>query len=152
MPFFRCLLWTLAAVVYIGSAAAEQQISAPFVESEYAQYRGWGSGSIVGQTAAANPINCNPATPYSKEFIERSTRKGRLTSADPRVWTYHRQTVADSSGNFEFRGLPRGEYYVYTGIMWGLRGGYGIVVPTGAMGYERVTVRPGEKTQVTLTR
>ncbi len=152
MPFFRYLLWAAVVVVYVGSAAAVQQISVPFVESEYGPYRGWGSGAIVGRTAAGVAINCNPATSYSSEFVERSTEGERLTPADPRVWTYHRQTIADASGNFEFRGLPRGEYYVYTGIGWGLRGGYGIAVPSGAMGHQRVTVRPGERTKVILTR
>lgn len=156
MPFIRYLLSVLAVLVYIGSAATGQQSSGPFVESDYAQFRGWGSGAIVGTVSgnlrpgAGAPINCNPATSYSKDFIERSTGGERLTPADPRVWTYHRQTVADASGNFEFRGLPQGEYYVYTGIGWGLRGGYGIVVPAGAMASERVTVRPGQKTKVIL--
>ncbi len=152
MPFFRYLLWAAAVVVYVGSAAAVQQISVPFVESEYAQYRGWGSGAIVGRTAAGGSHKLQSRNLISSEFIERSTEGKRLTPADPRVWTYHRQTIADASGNFEFRGLPRGEYYVYTGIRWGLRGGYGIAVPSGAMGHQRVTVRPGERTKVILTR
>lgn len=162
MPFFRYLISILVVLIYIGSAATGQQSDAPFVESDYAQYRGWGSGAIVGQgffktgsgnvkPAAGDPINCNPATSYSKEFMVRSTRGKRLTPADSRVWAYHRQTVADANGNFEFRGLPRGEYYVYTGVMWGLRGGYGIAVPRGATVSEKVTVWPGQTTKVILT-
>lgn len=152
MPFFRYLLWAAFFGTYVGSAAAAQQISVPFIESDYAEYRGWGSGAIVGRTAAGVPINCNPATSYTSEFVERSTKGVRLSPADPRVWTYHRQTIADANGNFEFHGLPRGEYYVYTGIGWGLRGGYGVAVPSGAMVHQRVTVRPGERTKVALTR
>ncbi len=133
------------------------------MDSDYAQYRGWGSGVIAGQNflkvgsgnvkpAAGDLVNCSPATPYSNDFIERSTGGERLTPADPRVWKYHRQTVADANGNFEFRGLPRGEYYVYTGLMWGMRGGYGIAVPRGATASRKVTVWPGQTTKVILTR
>ena len=151
MPFIRYLFSVLVVLVYIGSAAFGQQ-SGPFVESDYSPFRGWGSGAIVGHVSSAgDPINCSPATSYSKDFIERSTRRARLIPADPRVWRYHRQTVADANGRFEFRNLPQGEYYVYTGIRWGLRGGYGIAVPTGAMAADKVTVRPQQKTIVALT-
>ena len=81
-----------------------------------------------------------------------------LGPIDPRLAAYRRTTVADGNGNFEFKQLPPGEYYVSCGIYWEYldagyaASGYAVRMPTGGIAYGTVRVANGEIAKVIVTR
>jgi len=143
---------------------------ATFNEAEYKQYAGEGTATIHGEAflktrggdvkkAAGNPVYLNPVTTYSTEWYERAILAGEpLELADPRAIPFHRKTIADSEGRFEFTGLPAGEYYLACSIVWetphqNMFNPYDVyLVPTGGMAHGRAKVAPGERVKIILTR
>jgi hypothetical protein len=138
------------------------QRNAVFIESEYEPYKGKGTASIAGQAfaktragdvkyAAGNTIFLNPVTSYSTEFFNILVQQQQIPSPpDPRIYHYNRQTIADGNGNFEFKNLPPGEYYIHTIITWEVPSRYGLQTTGGAIG-TRVKVGPGETIKAIVT-
>ncbi len=55
----------------------------------------------------------NPVTSYSRQWYEESYLGGyKLSKADKRLYNYLKFTYSDNSGNFNFFGLPAGDYYL----------------------------------------
>jgi hypothetical protein len=136
-----------------------------FNEEEYKSYSGEGTAAIYGEAflktrggdikkGAGCQVHLNPVTSYSTEWYERQIVGGQvLVFGDQRAVPYHRETVADSNGAFEFDKLPPGEYYVACPIFWEVPVGiYATMVPTGGWAHARVKVGPGERKKVILTR
>ena len=110
--------------------ACAHQRSAPFIESEYAQYEGEGSSQICGQalikTKAGKRIlgrspemRLTPKTTYSTEWFTKGVvREQRLGETDKRTRKYNRTTKADSDGKFCFQNVPAGSYYLTGAITW----------------------------------
>lgn len=157
----RLLFCALAAAPLVACVVAPQvhQRQAQFIEAEYAFAAGKGTGRLTGQAftktrggdvkfAAGNPVYLNPVTSYSTEWFELNIKQGiMLTPPDPRNEKYRRTTTADGSGNFEFEGLPAGDYYVASGIFWEVPGPNGLS-RTGSSVGEKVTIKDGETTKV----
>jgi hypothetical protein len=130
-------------------------------------YAGSGSSAIVGQAfmktqggdvkfGAGNQVTLTPVTPFTAEWYRRAVIGGENlagVSADvaARFQKYERRTVADGSGNFEFRNIPAGEYYVTCPIFWQIPGAY-TTSTTGGMAHTQVTVGQGETKKVVVTR
>lgn len=78
------------------------------VWTEHAEY--WGSERVDANRARVELV---PATPYTREWFERTIGRGeKLEPEDPRLESYRRQATTDGRGRFRFTGLPPGEYYV----------------------------------------
>jgi len=55
----------------------------------------------------------NPVTSYSRQWYEESHLKGyKLSKTDKRLYNYLKFTYSNSSGDFNFFGVPAGEYYL----------------------------------------
>lgn len=137
------------------------QRQAPFIEDEYLASAKPGTGKLTGQAftktrggdvkyAAGNMVALNPVTTYSTEWFNVWAKQSRVMSEpDQRALKYARTTTADGMGNFEFSGLPAGEYYVVTGIFWEVPGPNGLTT-TGTNVGEKVVIKDGEATKVVV--
>lgn len=142
---------------------ALQPVRTPFIEAEFEPYGLDGTGTITGQAflktrggdiklGAGNQVQLVPVTSYTTEGRNRVTIGGeRLEPADPRIEKYRRTTIADGSGNFEFRNLPAGDYYITCVIAWEVPSQYGMET-TGGIAYGTAKVKAGEMTKVVVTR
>ena len=95
-----------------------------FNESEFAPYRGAGSGSVTGQLVVTSDdgqthisdgthVTLLPVTSYTKEMVDREIGNGEnLTSSDSRLHEFVRLVTTDAGGNFVFDHLRPGEYFV----------------------------------------
>jgi hypothetical protein len=151
--------WFAAVAVAFSSCATGRRV--PFNEADFAAYRGPGTGTVSGRLAITVPdegvrvgkgssIELVPVTPYTQEMVDVEIGDGLFLSpsADSRFKKYDRITTADANGNFVFRQVPAGHYFVLGeadkydaefdvfNIQWGV---------------ERVTVGNGEKVQVTVS-
>ena len=138
---------------YLGACA--HQRSAPFIESEYAQYEGDGSSQICGKALIKSKagviipgglpeVRLTPNTTYSTEwFTEGVVHEQRLSDADQRAKKYNRTTKADSDGKFCFHNIPAGSYYLTSAITW--EAGEEQV-------YGRTEVKKGQTVEVKMTR
>jgi hypothetical protein len=88
------------------------------------------------------------------EWYETVIKRGkRIKAGDERMMQHSRRTIADGSGNFEFSGLPAGDYYVVTAVAWGVPTGMQFfpVEQTGTALTAKVHVNDGEPKRVILT-
>ncbi len=102
----------------------------PYVDADYAPYRGDGTAEVSGRAiarargggyiyAADDTVYLFPATRYTDEWWQRTMVEGSyLTPPDPRSLACMRTTVADDEGKFLFRSLPAGDYYVVCIVTW----------------------------------
>ena len=149
-----------------GPLAAPRLVA--FDEAEYRPYAGKGTGSITGELdvtpsdggvetgARCEEAYLAPVTSYSTEWYEREIMKGEpLAEPDPRVGTYHRQTLVKGASHFHFYNLPSGSYYLACRLTWS-RWYMGQRRPTmfGGAGwaYAKVQVGEGEQVSVRLKR
>lgn len=126
-----------------------------------------GSGEISGQAfintggkvryASGGRVSLVPATPYAHERMSAIYGSGsvaskpvRFVGQDPKYRAYARHHTANKNGEFIFRNVAAGEYYVTTGVVWRAQGG-----STGK--YKRVALKKhvnvskGEKLNITLS-
>ena len=55
----------------------------------------------------------NPVTSYSRQWYQQSHLGGyKLSKTDKRLYNYLKFTYSDNSGNFNFFGVPTGDYYL----------------------------------------
>ncbi|OWJ67106.1 hypothetical protein [Inquilinus limosus] len=146
----RCLALAVLCLVAAGCAPKVIRPQAPFVESEYAAYRGSGTGTIEGQgflrqngggvvTCAGSKVWAAPATAYSREMTGIFEAGWSQLTADfvtidnpnqGRLFRegIERETQCDAQGNFVFRNLPAGQWIVSTAVTWQVgyeaQGGY----------------------------
>lgn len=161
----KVLIGVLAATAISGCVNVPQPAprTAQFIESEYEPYDSPGTSVISGQAflktrggdvkyGAGNIVSINPVTSYSTEWYEIvCIKQQHLSSYDPRVAKYLRQTVGDGSGNFRFSNLPEGEYYLMCEIAWEVPTQYGLA-RSGGVAHARVKVAAGEEVKAILTR
>jgi hypothetical protein len=112
----------LSSCIFSGFATAPRRVA--FDESEFAAYRGAGSGTVTGQLVVTSNdgavhigdgthVTLIPVTAYTKEMVEREIGDGdNLGASDPRFKKYVRLTTTDANGNFVFHQIPAGEYFV----------------------------------------
>lgn len=135
-----------------------------FNESEYALYARDGTATIYGDAflktrggdvkkGAGCAVHLNPVTTYSTEWYERGILGNQLLEpADQKAVPYHKQTIADGDGKFEFDKLSAGEYYLACLITWEIPGLYGSTESTGGWAHAKVKVGSNERKKVVLTR
>jgi len=97
----------------------------PFPEDEYRQLKKIGRNTVHGIVYLQNSISdekvlgknielfLNPVTTYSKQWYNQSYLGGyKLTPADKRLFNYLKSTKSDENGEFDFFGVPKGDYYL----------------------------------------
>ena len=154
-----------------GCAARPVPRRAAFNEAEFQPYAGSGTSTIQGQAflktrggevrfGAGNTVYMVPATSFTREWYDRAVVGGvNLGAADPeaqsRIAQYERRTTADGNGNFEFRNIPAGEYFITCNIVWEVPYSTGYTVQTtqtGGTAHAAVKVGPGETVKAVVTR
>lgn len=127
--------------------AADRHV--PFDEAAFAPYAGSGTSTIMGQAflktragdvkyGAGDPVLLIPSTPFTEEDYTRAVLNNeKLRNPPPEVMRalakYIRHTTADGSGNFEFKEVPAGEYFVECPIVWEVPAGYGTMNTGGTI-------------------
>lgn len=135
----------------------------PFPVGEYAALPKTGTASLTGQaflktrggdvkTAAGNTIYLSTVTSYSTATIAASGAMDKWALHDPLLSSYERITTADVGGNFKFKNVPSGRYYVYTRITWEAATGYGGHPELqGGWIWTPVTLQENELTELMVT-
>lgn len=134
-----------------------------FSEEMFAPSLAKGTATISGQAflktrsgevkfGAGNEVVCVPVNEYTNETQMRGVVNGEnLESPPPAYFKYRRTVIADGNGNFEFKELPAGEYYVSCIIRWEYATQYG-AMPTGGVASAKVKVADGESVKVIVTK
>ncbi|WP_148077253.1 hypothetical protein [Comamonas sp. BIGb0124] len=123
------------------------QISAPFDAEATRSQLETGTATVSGTaflrqngggvvTCAGSPVHLFPATPYAKERIEKTYIGGPSISTPRYVQSFgnsndytvypdppefarlKKSTLCDAQGNFEFKNLKPGLYYLATKVEW----------------------------------
>jgi hypothetical protein len=158
------------------------------------------SGRVAyGRHAANGEVYLDPVTPHSRAALEglwreesgvlnlnqlywpeppgsavppvqSNSRPPALLRLDPRALKVRKVATAGKHGEFQFSGLPPGEYYIWTRVTWAREtGGYYSstlhTAPEGTPTYvprkqtaqgvwmhRRIRVAPGDRLHVTITR
>jgi hypothetical protein len=122
-------LLVAAALALSSCAEAIVPRRVTFNEADFTRTRGTGSGSVVGRASTVEDgsprfaqkieIDLAPVNAYTTEVVKRRFEGGEnLGPADPRYSKYLHSTQTDEHGNFEFRHIPPGDYYVVTKVSW----------------------------------
>lgn len=113
-----------------GGLARPIQRTAAFNNDEYLPYTKPGKSVITGQAfattksgeiryAAGREISLHPATSYAAEYFNIQVVRGAyMSEPDPRFLQFEKKTISDATGNFEFKNLPAGKYYIVTDFSW----------------------------------
>jgi len=160
---------TLLAVLLVacqtsGSSSPVYETNAAFNPEEAGFIHVQGTGRIKGSAyletpngrkpAARSQVTLVPATAYARERVRliyggkkmASAKSVRFQGADRRYHAFTRSTVADAEGNFTFKGIGPGEYFVTTAVVWAPGGGE--TERTSLI--EQVSLGDGESAEVTL--
>ena len=165
LPTATVLGMALAALL-AGCETPSQPTKTAFDPAAYAPYQQAGTGKISGQAflktvggdvkfGAGDEVTLSPATEFFKElmaFNAQGINPSTLTDAvSKEVMSHSRKATADGNGNFEFTGLPAGEYALEVVITWQVPSQIGLQ-GTGGLVSKLVTVGDGESVRVVLTR
>lgn len=64
-------------------------------------------------------VRLNPKTSYSEQWYNVNyVGHKNIGVADPRYFDYVYKTKTDKNGNFKFKNIPAGEYYISAPIFW----------------------------------
>ena len=160
----------LAALILLSACVSRDiEVVAKFDANEAAYVLRQGSGKITGQgfmrqngggvvTCAGEDVNLFPATRYATERLGKiygNPAGGRINvyqgasakGIPPGYLKYRRTATCDAEGDFEFKGVAAGTYYVQTRVVWTV-GTYEI--PEGGSIAKRITLRSGQKLHVLL--
>jgi hypothetical protein len=157
----------ISIVALLISACVNQvqphQMATPFSEKDFARYAKKGTSSITGQAflktrggevrfGAGETVTLIPVTAYSNELWNASLIGARVAYVDPEYAKYTKNTVTDGAGNFEFKDLPAGEYYIECSIFWEVPTDiYPYMRTTGSAIKKHIKVADGENLKVMLT-
>jgi hypothetical protein len=154
-----CLILLFAVTPCLTSCATDRRV--PFNESDFAAYRGPGTGTVVGHLAVTDPdgklhlgahfdVEMVPVTPYTQEMVEVELGQGQLLHppADPRFKKYARIVTADANGNFVFHQVPAGRYFVLGEVDWLLPASEDYAVQWGL---ERIAVGNGQTVNIVVS-
>ncbi|MDY0195113.1 MAG: carboxypeptidase regulatory-like domain-containing protein [Sulfurovaceae bacterium] len=77
---------------------------------------------VVGSNAR---LYLNPYTSYSKQWFKENYLNGnKMNSADDRLYKYLKFATANDDGNFLFKNIPKGKYYLVGTMMCGRECGF----------------------------
>jgi hypothetical protein len=102
-----------------------------YSQSEFRRYERPGDATLAGQAFLHDQGDVIPCTgqpvllfPHTRSF-ERVFELARMRAhpvlpeaTDPRIVAVTHRAVCDTDGNFTFRNLPRGRWYVFTRVRW----------------------------------
>lgn len=147
-----------------GCAVAPIKQSISLDESALQWATGSGSATITGsaflktkggdvKVGAGDKVELIPAAPYTRERFEFVTQSAytHIEPRDPRLAKYVRSTIADAQGNFEFRNIPAGEYFIACLIEWRYAVGSSSAI-TGGQAIAFVSVANDEVKKVVVTK
>lgn len=160
----RATIGLILATLLTSCAGMQPQIkrNVAFSDEMFATSLTNGTSTVTGQAflktrsgevkfGAGNEVVCVPVNEYTDE-TQRAIISGKnLEAPDPRYFKYRRTTIADGNGNFEFRDIPGGEYYISCVIQWEYVTQYG-AMPTGGVATARVKIADGESVKIILTK
>src|SRR2546426_126519 len=116
----------LGVLILVASLAGCNSVSrtVAFDEAEFAPFAGPGDGTVSGrivltrigeeqQVGAGSTVYLTPVTRYTTEWYEQAiVKRVPLADNDPRLRKYQRTTTTDARGNYEFKNVPAGDYYL----------------------------------------
>lgn len=159
------LVWA-SLVVVISGCAQPVSIQSRFNPDEVAWSRQSGTASLHGQaflrtrggevrTCAGQKTSLIPASAYSREtheFVLRTMGRVPILNPDSLAPTYARETRCDAQGNFAFRNLPAGDWFVRSIVMWEVPMGNYVTSTEGGVMSQPVTTHPGDTAEVIVSR
>jgi len=151
----------LFATALLASCAQNKVAFGKFPASEYEALPKDGTSVIQGQLflrtrggdvkyGAGSEILLIPATSYSAVLYRAVKANQPLEEADPRVREYTRRTQADGSGNFSYKRVPAGKYYIGGNVVWEAPTKYGLAKQGGLL-LREISVGDGEEVKVIVT-
>jgi hypothetical protein len=135
------------------------EMKTAFTEDGLAPYWKEGTATVTGQAflrfpdgrvshAPSGTVMMMPVTAYSTELVQNTMQgHGQYIKTDPKFERYVRYSPVVGQGNFAFRQVPAGQYYVYTRMTWSSFAGGGNMWVV-----KQIDVADGEQKQVELTR
>lgn len=135
-----------------------QPMVTAFDEAPFLAAQGEGNATITGQAflktlggdvkfGAGNEVELVPSTPYSDERYQRvMINRESLAERDQRIERFTKKATADGNGNFEFKNIKPGKYYLYCLIKWNT--GY---TTTGGYAHATVEIKENESKKVVVT-
>lgn len=111
------------------NCAVENPFQIEYRPADFAAWQGQGISSLHGQaflrtvggdvkTCAGEFVYLIPGAPYFDQYLKMSAAD--LAQADPEAMAQLRRTVCDAQGNFSFKSVPAGKWYVLTSVTWGI--------------------------------
>jgi hypothetical protein len=117
-----------SALLTLGGCTVGRQTA--FNPADFSSATRKGSGVVAGRVSVDTQnhgtihphfqqIILVPVNPYTTENVQRRFINGEnLQNADKRLLQYERSVNTDGDGNFTFRGVPAGEYYLEGEMPW----------------------------------
>ncbi|OEJ64682.1 hypothetical protein BEN30_00905 [Magnetovibrio blakemorei] len=101
------------------------------------------------QTAAGETVTLVPKSPYTDEIVSITRKDGFFeeysgVQKDPEYEPFRRVITADKNGAFRFEGLPAGEWYIATRVIWFTRDQLGNVALNGGLLWGVITTVEGQ--------
>lgn len=101
------------------------------------------------QTAAGETVTLVPRSPYTDEIVSTTRKEGFFEAysgvqKDPEYEPFRRVITADKNGAFRFDGLPAGQWYIATRVIWFTRDQLGKVVLNGGLLWGLLTTAEGQ--------
>lgn len=145
-------------------AEAEKPLYVPktkFSSSESAWALKKGTSTVSGQgylkaqggfiqTAVGETVTLVPKSPYTDEIVSATRKEGFFddysgVQKDPEYEQFRRVITADKNGAFRFEGLPAGEWYIATRVIWFTRDQLGKVALNGGLLWGVLTTTEGQE-------
>jgi len=155
----------LPSCALAGGGRAPRRV--PFEESAFAGYGSAGSATVSGKLVVTSSngtvhladdgneedriagtfITLLPVAAYTREMVDRELGDGEcLAPSDPRFQKYVRLTRTDAEGNFVFKQIPAGEYFVTGQVK-----GNSLDDFSYRWAFERIKVRKGQSVKIKLS-
>lgn len=166
MRVFGLLLFILLvgvqtqAVAQITISKPNYELVSEFSNDDFAWSLEKGTGVIAGQgylktkggfvqTAVGEEVALIPRNAYTDEIVSVTRTEGFFdqysnVSKDVDYNQYRRQQTADEKGRFRFEGLPAGEYYIVTRVIWYTRDQNSKVSLHGGLLWGQIKIADGE--------
>lgn len=169
----KSLITLISAGVLAGCVASTPKkavnLQTVFNAEEVAWFQTKGTSAIAGnallqtqggipRTCAGREVTLFPASAYAKERMQ--AWYGSITQGfrgayseqiemetNPEYASIQRTAVCDSQGNFEFKELPAGDYFVTTLVAWQVNYSW-----QGGMLMQGFKLREGERKKIVMTR
>ena len=166
------IAFSLIAGLSLTACGGVQEIetTVPFNEAEASYINKKGKATVSGQaflkrrdgvvvTCAGAEVHLFPVTEYAKQRITAiyGSANGGYRSAfgqgfseadDPKYYEYSRETNCDAEGDFVFKGVANGEYYLTSTVVWQISDYY---YEGGVLG-KRIVVKNGRSQDVILAK